>query len=200
MRTDIPPSRAALAIARMRDFGAHQAAYPVNRSLDRSLGLVGVVLVMAPVPFAWVAYTESPWGDGVGSVGGMIASGLAALVFGALAVVIGIPALLAVFSHPHATVHLFERGAIAIRHRGGSWSWTYENATVRYVLWHEPWEGESRPRRQLWVTFRDGETICFDGLGDADRAVLPHLSVALGGSREPEDVGTLRGSDVPAPF
>ncbi|MFC6506956.1 hypothetical protein ACFQBY_00615 [Promicromonospora citrea] len=178
----------------MRDFGAHQAAYPVNRSHDRSLGLVAAVLVVAPVPFAWMAYTESPWGDGTGSIPGMIASGLAALVFGALAVLIGVPGLLGLFSHPHATVHLFERGAIAIRHRGGSWSWPYENATVRHVLWHEPWEGDLRPRKQLWVTFRDGETICFDGLGDADAAVLPDLSVALGGNREPEDVGTLRAA------
>lgn len=199
MAQHLTPSRTALTIARMRDFGAHRTAYPVNRSHDRSLGIISVLLVAAPVPFVWTAYASSPWGGG-GSVVGMILPGLAALVFLVAAVLIGIPGLLGLFSHPYATVHLFDRGAVAIRERGGSWSWPYENATVRYVLWQEPWEGEHRPRPQVWITFRDGEVLCFDGLSANDRAVLPALSEALGGSREPEEIGELPAHKAPAPF
>ncbi|MFC7877014.1 hypothetical protein [Isoptericola sp. NPDC057391] len=206
MTSHTAPSRTALAIAGQRGFGEHRAAYPVNRSHDRAMNVALVALVVAPVPFLAMAWAASPWsspGAGpstAGSVVGTIASAAAGLAFLGLALWLGIPGLLASFSHPHATVHLFERGAVAIRHRGGSYSWPYENAQARYVVWQEAWEGELRDRPQLWVTFRDGETICFDGHSERDRAVLPDLAAALGGDREPEPLGELLSYETPTPF
>ncbi|WP_235737563.1 hypothetical protein [Nocardioides alcanivorans] len=68
------------------------------------------------------------------------------------------------------------------------------------MCWQEPWESQLRDRPQLWITFDDGDRLCLDGLDPVDRAELPAIARALGGTGEIERIGQLRTADAPQPF
>ncbi|RBM18690.1 hypothetical protein [Streptomyces sp. PT12] len=198
-RARVPTSRAE-AVAAQEGYGARLSSHRVNRAHDRRLATGALMLPIGAAVFLGMAWAASPWSDGGGSIPGMLPSGVAGLAFLALTIYVAFPLLVAMFRVKGAWVHVFARGAIAERPQGNLYAWALPRATVRYVCWQESWEGELRDRPQIWVRFRDGETICFDGLALEDRGVLPDVARAFGIGEHPERIGTLHPAKAPTPF
>ena len=192
----------AESVAAQEDYGTHRSSHRVNRAHDRRLTVAVLMLPLGAVMFGWMAWGASPWSsDGTGgSLAGMAVSASAGLIFLALTLGLAIPLLLSLFRVKGAWVHVFERGAIAERPRGRLYAWPFARATIRYVYWQESWDGQWRDRPQLWVTFRDGESICFDGLNSQDRAALDTVARAFGIDGDPESIGALHPASAPTPF
>lgn len=198
------PSARAAKIAHDEGFGARLDCYEVNGAHDQRTSLASLLLLFAPWPFFQGVYESyEAWAGSARGLGlaGMLACGISGLLFLGLGLWFGLPALLSRLRGNGAAVHLYANGVIAERLNGHLYSWPYERATVRYVIWQQPWESQLRDRPQLWVTFhQDGERICFDGLSPHDREPLSDLSTRLGGNAEPERIGELRSSRAPVPF
>lgn len=202
VQRQVPSSRAE-AVAAQEGYGAHRSSYRVNRAHDRHQTIGVLMLPIGAAVFLWMAWDASPWngGESGASMSGMLASGIAGLIFLALTLCLAVPLLVGRFRVESARVHVYEHGAIAERPGGNLYAWALTRATARYVCWQQSWEGEWRDRPQLWVTFHeDGETICFDGLDPQDRAVLPEIARAFGISDRPEPIGERHPAKVPTPF
>ncbi|MFD5224070.1 hypothetical protein ACFWHT_00475 [Microbacterium sp. NPDC058342] len=189
----------ARKVASDQGYGALRSAHRLNRDHGRRLTIAVLLLPVCAVVFLSMGWRSSPWSPGSSSVAGLIASGGAGLVFLVLSVILVVPTLRRVL-WGGARLFLFEHGAVAERLGSHAYVWPYENATIRYVCWEEPWEGDSRDRPQVWVRFQDGEQICFDGYGRKDREELEAALRTLGLSTEPERIGPLTVTKAPTPL
>lgn len=199
----LKPTTRAIQVAGDAGIGSWRDSLAINRAYDRLMGInLSVLIVFAPWPFLWMAYSSAPWrsdGGPMPSWSGFLSSGIAGLLFVALAIfaVLWFVQRLRIGG---AVMHLFEHGAIAERVRGKLAIFRYSEVSPRYVVWEEPMEHGVRKRVQLWITMPEsGYLLCLDGMKENDRATLKTIASALKLPPDPEPIGRLRGR-APAAF
>lgn len=196
------PTTRVAEVAGDEGLGSWRDSVAINRAYDRQMGInLSVLIVFAPWPFLMMAYEAAPWRENVGrSWSGFLASGIAGLLFLALAIfaVLWFVRRLRIGG---AAMHMFEHGAIAERVRGKLAVFRYADVSPRHVVWDEPMDqGDIRKRVQLWITMPvSGYQLCLDGMKEADRAALKTIAAALDLPPEPEPIGRLR-KQAPAAF